>query len=156
MEELTCLLNTPGLRVLHDSANQWLYSQWLGQHDGESMQRHTELVCACLQTQPSPKILSDHSLLTGDWQQAAPGCRHAFERMAAQGVAYFAWVYAPAYTDRLAMEKAMLHIARPAVAIFDDISSAYEWLRRMPNYPPEVRWAQASERLPVVSRAGAC
>jgi hypothetical protein len=142
MEEPICLLDTPGLRIQHDVANQWIYNQWLGEHTTDSVRYYGELVYECLQKHPCPKVLSDHSLLTGDWSLVVPGCRHFFERMADLGVAYFAWVYSPCYNDRVAMEKALLHIVRPTAASFDDICSAYEWLRRKPVRPPVVFCAE--------------
>jgi hypothetical protein len=147
MEELTCLISTPGLCISYDKSNQWLYNQWIGKHDRESIPRCGELISACLLTHPCPKMLSDHSLLTGDWQQALPNIRPAFERLAALGVAYIAWVHSSLYSDHLAMEKALLCIDRPTVAIFDDVCSAYAWLQRMPNYPPLVHCNKVSERL---------
>jgi hypothetical protein len=147
MEEFTCLINTPGLRISYDESNQWLYNQWLGRHDMESVPKCAELIHACLATNPCPKMLSDHSLLTGDWQPAIPTVQAAFACMASQGVAYIAWVHSPLYSDYLAMEKAMLHITCPTVAIFDDVYAAYAWLQRMPVHLPPVYRNKASEHI---------
>lgn len=137
MEELTCLLDTPGLRIYSDEANGWLYNQWLGMHDEVSVKTYASYICACLQQRPVSKILSDHTGLVGNWQGAAPWIgKEYFVRLAAQGIAYFAWVYNENYHDHLAMEQTLYYTTHPAVAIFDDVASAYEWLRHCPTPQP--------------------
>lgn len=137
MEEFHCLLDTPALRVSYDAANNWLYSQWRGQHDEAAIIRGANSVLACLQAQPCPKMLSDHSQLLGSWQGiSARRGQQYFDSLAAYGVRYFAWVYAPCYPDRVAMEKARYFATHPVAAIFSDVASAYDWLRQCPNSPP--------------------
>jgi hypothetical protein len=137
MEELTCLLDTPGLRISSDEANNWLYNQWLGMHNEDSVKMYASHICACLRQRPFTKILSDHSGLVGNWQGAAPWIgQEYFVRLAAQGIAYFAWVYNEHYHDRLAMEQTLYYTTSPVVAIFDDVASAYEWLQHCPTPRP--------------------
>jgi hypothetical protein len=136
MEELRCLVDLPGLRVSCDEANGWLYNQWLGEHDETSVKHHAASICACLKARPYPKILSDHSGLVGNWQGASPWVgRDYFDRLAQQGILYFAWVYNLGYYDRVAMEKTLFYTTRPVVAIFGDVASAYDWLRSCPAKP---------------------
>ncbi|MDJ0364107.1 hypothetical protein QMK33_03000 [Hymenobacter sp. H14-R3] len=128
------MLNSPGLRVSHDAPNGWLYSQWRGTHDAASIKMHAEGLAACLAAQPCSKILSDHSELTGTWHGVVPWVGgYYFDRLAALGVAHFAWVCAAGYPDRTAMERACFLLPRPVVAIFSDLASAYDWLRRCPG-----------------------
>ncbi|MGI4738101.1 MAG: hypothetical protein ACRYG7_23275 [Janthinobacterium lividum] len=137
---MRCLLNTPSLRVSYDPVNAWLYNQWLGEHTAISVLACADLILECLRAQPCTKILSDHSELRGDWQAAAPliGSR-GLAQLAEQGVTCFAWIYSPFHTNRAAMERA-LHYKRepnkkePAIAIFDDLAEAYEWLQRAPAH----------------------
>ena len=136
MEELCCLVDLPGLRVSRDEANGWLYNQWLGEHDEASVKYHAAKICACLTARPCPKILSDHSGLAGNWQGASPWVgRGFFDRLAQQGVLYFAWVYNLGYYDRVAMEKTLFYTTRPIVALFGEVASAYDWLRSCPPEP---------------------
>lgn len=136
MEELCCLVDTPGLRVSRDEANGWLYNQWLGKHDEVSVKHHAASICACLTARPYTKILSDHSGLTGNWAGASPWVGHEFfDRLAKQGILYFAWVYNLGYYDRVAMEKTLFYTTRPVVATFGDVASAYDWLRSCPPEP---------------------
>ncbi|RZK22434.1 MAG: hypothetical protein EOO63_18310 [Hymenobacter sp.] len=131
---LHCLLDTPTLRVCYDAANQWLYCQWLGQHDGPSVAQHAQAIFACLMERPCRKMLSDHSQLLGDWRAAAPETvRHNFERLADYGVLYVAWVYSRDYHDHLSMQQVLRYPSRSTVALFSDVASAYEWLSHYPS-----------------------
>jgi hypothetical protein len=138
MEELPYLFDSPGLRITYDATNKWLYNQWRGLHDEVSIQAGGLQVYACLAQYPCTKILSDHSELHGDWQQG--NVEHSlryFSRLAALGITQFAWVYGPDYRDRAAMERSYYLLTEPVVAVFDDIASAYEWLRQCPvGVPP--------------------
>lgn len=136
MEELRCLVDLPGLRVSSDEANGWLYNQWLGEHTEASVKHHGAIICACLNARPSTKILSDHTGLVGNWQGASPWMgREYFDRLAGQGILYFAWVYNEGYHDRVAMEQALYYTTRPIVAMFGEVASAYDWLRSCPPEP---------------------
>jgi len=136
MEELCCLVDLPGLRVSCDEANGWLYNQWLGEHDETSVRQHAACICACLTARPCTKMLSDHTGLLGTWQGTSPwmGCQY-FDRLARQGILYFAWVYNAGYHDRVAMEQTLYYTTQPVVAIFDDVATAYYWLRSCPPQP---------------------
>jgi hypothetical protein len=130
MEQLRCLLDTPGLRVSYDTVNQWLYNQWRGSHTEATIKEGAAGIYACLAHQPCAKILSDHSEVIGNWQGAAPWVgRQYFDRLARRGIRHFAWVYAPGYYDRVAMERSRFFSTHPVVAIFNDVASAYDWLR---------------------------
>lgn len=140
MNQLRCLLDCPGLRVSYDEFNGWLYNQWLGVHDAVSVQQHAAHICACHRQWPCRKILSDHSGLLGSWQHSVLWIGSQYlTTLAAQGVAYFAWVYAAGYQDRTSMEQALRFATEPAIAMFEDIASAYEWLQHCPAAVPAQR-----------------
>lgn len=133
MKEMRCLLDSPGLRVSYDEANGWLYNQWLGPHDADSVRVHAAAICAHHLAWPCSKVLSDHSGLVGSWQHSVPWIGGEYlNTLAAQGVVYFAWVYNDGYRDRAEMEQALYYATRPVIAIFDDLASAYEWLQHCP------------------------
>jgi hypothetical protein len=145
MEEfsLRCLLDTPGLRLFYDKARGWLYNQWLGIHDEWSVQKGAGDICACLHAQSFTRILSDHSGLVGSWPGNSPWITRAyFDRLAAQNIAYFAFVCHDGYHDCALLKKMLHDIERPIVDIFDDVVSAYDWLRRCPYLPEE--WPNAT------------
>lgn len=129
MENLQCLLTTPGLTVSHDVSNNWLYVQWQGLHNAESVRVSAEHIFACLTTHPCLKMLSDHSSLVGNWQAAIPSVvQHNFERLVAHGVRYVAWVHSFNYDDLIAMERVVRNMPQPLVGLFDEVDSAYDWL----------------------------
>lgn len=133
MENLHCLLATPGLTVSHDVLNDWLYAQWHGLHDKESVRVCSEHIFTCLTTHRCLKLLSDHSLLVGNWQPAIPSVvQHNFERLAMHGVRYVAWVHSFEYEDLMAMERVVHNMAQPLVGLFDEVASAYDWLLHCP------------------------
>ena len=136
VNEPRVLVEATGLRVSYDADNDWLYTQVMGWHDQASIQLSANQVYSCLEHQPCTKILSDHSELLGNWNGAVPYLRPwYFERLAAKGVQHFAWVYAGGYYDRVTMERACYHLTRPSTAIFNDVASAYDWLRNAPLQP---------------------
>ena len=133
MEELRCLLDTPGLRVSYDEANGWLYNQLLGVYDVALVREHAAAICSCHRAWPCRKILSDHSGLVGSWQHSVAWVGAEYlGTLAAQGVVCFAWVYNKNYQDHVAMEQTLYAITRPIVAIFDNLASACEWLQHCP------------------------
>jgi hypothetical protein len=138
MKTLHYLVVTPTLCVAYDTTNQWLYSQWLGVHDRESVRLSAETIFSCLDKHPCIKMLSDHSMLQGDWQPAIPAVvQHNFERLAAHGVRYVAWVHSFEYSDLIAMERVVRNMAQPLVGLFDEVASAYDWLVHCPvDLPP--------------------
>jgi hypothetical protein len=139
MEKLHCLLATPGLTVSYDTTNQWLYAQWMGLHDKESVRVAAEHIFASLTTYPCLKLLSDHTLLLGSWQAAIPSVvQHNFERLAAHGVRYVAWVHSFGYDDLMAMERVVRDMPQPLVGLFDEVEGAYDWLLHCPADLP--RW----------------
>jgi hypothetical protein len=61
----------------------------MGLHDEETVRVAAEHIFACLATYPCLKLLSDHSVLLGNWQAAIPSVvQHSFERLAAHRVIY--------------------------------------------------------------------
>jgi hypothetical protein len=140
MEELYlhCLLDTPGLRVFYDKNRGWLYNQWLGIHNIWSVQKGAGEICACLHAHSYTRILSDYSGLVGSWQADAPWITRAyFDRLAAQGIMYFAFVCHDEYHDRALLTQLLHDVKYPVVDIFDDVASAYDWLRRCPDLVKE-------------------
>ena len=129
MDELHCLLDTPTLRVSYDTANKWLYNQWQGMHDPESVRRASLRIFDCLAQQPCAKMLSDHSLVQGHWPAVTtPAMQQNLQLLGTYGIAYFAWVPSLDYDNRLSMEQVLRQTSTPIAGIFDEVASAYDWL----------------------------
>jgi hypothetical protein len=128
---LNCLLDTPLLTIYHDVANGWLYNEWKGTHNPDTVLACIGHILACLDATGCRKMLSDHTEFTGDWKQVAPRVgREVFEQIAARGVSAFAWVHGPDCRDQLAMHQVQYLTAQPNLAIFDDVATAYLWLQQ--------------------------
>lgn len=138
MEGIQCLVDTPFITVSHDPVNNWLYAQWQGLHTEESVRVSAEHIFACLTAYPCLKMLSDHSLLVGNWQPAIPSVvQQNFKRLAAHGVRYVGWVHSFEHSDLIAMEQVVRNMAQPLVGLFDEVASAHDWLLYCPvDLPP--------------------
>lgn len=131
---LKCLLDTPLLTIQHDITNGWLYNQWKGAHDPNTVFACIHHILACLEATACRKILSDHTEFIGNWLHVAPRVgSEAFEQIAARGVVAVAWVYGKNYHDQMAMYLAQRTAARPLITIFGDVASAYGWLQQWPK-----------------------
>lgn len=87
-------------------------------------------IMACLEGTACQKILSDHTEFDGNWKQLAlRGGQLFFAHLAARGVAAFAWVHGPNYHDLETMHLAQEMAVQPTIAIFDDVATAYHWLK---------------------------
>jgi hypothetical protein len=135
MQQLQCVLLTPGLEVYHDLARGWLYTRWLEEHTVESIAQAINVVCVHLRGNSYTKILSDHSGLASKWPEQSPWqLQPYFDVLAAHGILYFAWVYNESNYNRRVMEQTLQIIVQPAVAAFQD------WL------PPTSGWTVALRR----------
>ncbi|UOQ74848.1 STAS/SEC14 domain-containing protein [Hymenobacter cellulosilyticus] len=124
------LYDTPSLSISYDELNQWLYVEWKGQHNEVSAVTGGDLVLRLLQQYPCTKMLNDNSQVTSDWDKGAAWVGgHYYDQLASQGVRFVAWVYPPHWRARKSMDKAMQFVTRPMVVTFDDLATAYEWLR---------------------------
>lgn len=95
------------------------------------MQQGAGEICACLYAHSQrPQRLSRE--LAGSCPLAEPGL---LRRLAAQGISYFAFVCHDGYHDRALLTHLLHEVKYPIVDMFDDVISAYEWLRRCPDLP---------------------
>lgn len=131
MQILRKLVDTPSLTVSYDSPNEWLYIEWKGLHDRTSVLASFELILRCLQAWECKKILSDSSQVTTDWETAAQWLGVGFfECIAQKGVRYVAWIYSPHWSDRHAIDSSLQFIANPTVIMFEELATAYAWLKQ--------------------------
>ncbi|GAB3829205.1 hypothetical protein [Hymenobacter jeollabukensis] len=124
------LVDTPGLVISHDAANEWLYCDWRGLHDQESSQAACLLMLEALRRQPCRKILNDNSGVTRQTMQLTLWGAWWLEEMTSAGLQYLAWVFPRDFMMRQHTEQALQHIERPVVVAFGDVASAYVWLQQ--------------------------
>ncbi|TGE14159.1 hypothetical protein [Hymenobacter elongatus] len=124
------LHDSSSLSIAYDGVNRWLYVEWKGPHNEVSAVTGGDLVLRLLRQWPCEKMLNDNSQVTTDWDKGAAWVGgHYYEQLAQHGVRFVAWVYPPHWQARKSMDKAMLFVTRPMVVTFDDVATAYEWLR---------------------------
>jgi hypothetical protein len=130
MADSQVLLDISSICVIHDEYNQWLYVDWKGPQDPESVRGGCEQVLQFLRATGCRKILNDNTNATGDWEKAARWIgQECLPSLAAAGLQYMAWVYSPNYISRRAIDTTLSFITIPVVVSFEDVAAAYAWLR---------------------------
>ena len=133
--QLEPLADQAGVAISYDHDNDWLYAEWYGEHTRETAQAACLLLLAQLRAHTTTRILNDNSRVLhttvepGDWSMWWLG------EMRAAGLAALAWVYPPIFAARKSTDALMLPVTQPLVATFDDLASAYDWLRSQKPSP---------------------
>ncbi len=88
------------------------------------------LMLDSLRAFPCHKILNDNSNITHTSVQLTLWGAWWLEEMQRAGLQYVAWVYPRDFAARQATEATVLRIMQPVVGTFDDVATAYMWLRQ--------------------------
>ncbi|GAB2963812.1 hypothetical protein GCM10027048_36230 [Hymenobacter coalescens] len=129
---LNTLFENAHVSIAYDYANEWLYANWTGDQDFDTVREGCLQLLALVRQERCHKLLNDNRQVTSMWSDAADwGGKVWFPLMAEAGLDFFAWVYSPNYYSRLSTDLMMSHATRPLVLAFDDISTARAWLRQM-------------------------
>jgi hypothetical protein len=128
--QLELLVNQPELVISYDAANEWLYADWRGDHDGESSQAGCLLLLEALRRRPASKLLNDNSNITRQTMQLSEWSLWWTQEMARAGMQYIAWVFPRSFDHRPGTEQIVKFIRQPVIASFDDLASAYCWLQQ--------------------------
>jgi hypothetical protein len=124
------LVETPSLSISYDRSNQWLYLDWCGDLTLRSVQHSCALVAKYFSIQNCTRILNDNTNVTsitsdvGIW--LAIECMPHIE---AAGVEYMAWVHSSNIDAQACTDVALFDLMTPIIALFNDVASAYSWLR---------------------------
>ena len=127
--QLEPLADQAGVSISYDRDNDWLYADWYGEHTRETSQAACLLLLEHLRAHTTTRILNDNSRIQhttielGEWSMWWLG------EMRAAGLTAIAWVYPPSFAARKATDARLLPITQPVVASFDDLASAFCWLR---------------------------
>jgi hypothetical protein len=124
------ILELPQLTISYDHDNHWLYVNWQGAHDQESSRQGCLLILEAIRQRPVAKVLNDNSNITHTSFQVTEWGINWLKTMHEAGLHYLAWVYAPAFPARKSAEAVVQYLANPTVASFDDLATAYHWLRQ--------------------------
>ncbi|MCC3156734.1 hypothetical protein LJ737_05760 [Hymenobacter sp. 15J16-1T3B] len=129
---LNTLFASAYLTIAYDYANDWLYANWTGEQDYDSVHAGCLHMLEVLKQERCHKVLNDNREVTSMWSEAAEwGGTVWFPLMADAGLEYFAWVYSPNHYSRLSTDLMLSHTTRPLVLAFNDAAIAQAWLRQM-------------------------
>lgn len=130
---LQTLYDAPTVTISYDYAHDWLYLDWHGALDDESVMAGALKLLELLKQQNCHKVLNDNTRITGLWADAAKwGSDVFFPLLHEAGCRYFSWVYSP---ERYSQLSAQLAAERTTAGItimtFQKLDTAAEWLQRM-------------------------
>lgn len=128
--QLEPILELPQLTISYDHDNQWLYVNWQGVHDHASSRQGCLRMLEVMRQRPVTKILNDNTNITYTSIQLTDWSLNWLRDMHAAGLRYLAWIYAPVFPARKSTEAIVQYLSNPTVASFDDLATAYYWLRQ--------------------------
>ncbi|AIZ63975.1 hypothetical protein PK28_10265 [Hymenobacter sp. DG25B] len=133
---VTYLLQSALLDVQLDEEHAWLYMAWKGPLAMAPVQAACAQVLGFIQQTGVRKVLNDNTLVTqSSWELARWVAENYLPRAAHLGIESVAWVqsadiFSRAYINTIEAAAGPL----PQLALFEDVASAYEWLR-LPTIP---------------------
>lgn len=133
--QLSVIVDSDELYIGYDSESQWLYVDWRGEHTPESSRAACLLMLETLRAHPCPKILNDNSNISQTTMQLSSWSLWWLDEMRAAGLQHIAWVLPRHMLARRGVESVVQTIEKPHVASFDDLASAYNWLRQQQVTP---------------------
>ncbi|UOG72743.1 hypothetical protein MTX78_11460 [Hymenobacter tibetensis] len=123
------LFDTPGLTIIHDPANKWLFATWRGEHDETSSMAGCAMILNKVRLTHCTAILNDSSQVLDGWSEIVRWIAlEFFHALADSGVVAIAWVTAKDWPARTDIERVLLYTTRPLVDTFSETESAYSWL----------------------------
>ncbi|MBC6608831.1 hypothetical protein H8B13_18555 [Hymenobacter sp. BT188] len=130
---LQTLYDAPTLTISYDFANDWLYLDWHGALDDESVMAGALKLLELLRQERCTKVLNDNTHVTGLWADAAKwGSNVFFPLLYEAGCRHFSWVYSPERYSQLSAQLAVEHTAAGiSIMTFQNRDTAAAWLQRM-------------------------
>ena len=115
------------LEISYDPENKYLYCNWLGFQNKESIMKSGFIILDLLKQKKVSKVLNDNSQVTGPWQEAAEWTATVwFPQMIESGLKHFAWIFSPNIFSELSAKKAMP--SSGIVKSFNSYNDALSWL----------------------------
>lgn len=121
------LLKSKNLEITYDPANKYMYCNWIGFQNKQSIMASGAIILDLLKKKGTSKVLNDNTLVTGPWQEAAEWTATVwFPDMIKAGLRHFAWVFSQNIFAELSAKKAMP--ANEIVKSFNGLEEARQWL----------------------------
>lgn len=126
-KNMESLFKAKNIEISYDPANKYLYCNWLGFQNKESIVKSGGIILDLLKQKRVTKVLNDNSQVTGPWQDAADWTvKEWFPNMIKSGLKHFAWIFSPNIFSELSAKKAMP--GNEFVKSFNDYRDAQTWL----------------------------
>ncbi len=119
------------ISIKADGEQKWLYVDWKGFQNSESVQRGCMKMLELLKQHSFSKVLNDNTNVLGTWSDAAEWVgKDWFPMMEAAGLTHFAWVYSPSRFSQLSADKSV-NVLKAGVTtrLFNNLNAAAEWLK---------------------------
>jgi hypothetical protein len=124
------LFDSPHLTLWHDCTNQWLYVEWKGKQELETIKEICDYVLQHVPLTGFTKVLNDSTQAVGNWTAAAEWLgRDLFPRLSAVGFTHMAWVYALDFNSRFSIDSTLRCANSLTIVTFDDLDAACTWLQ---------------------------
>jgi hypothetical protein len=126
------LYSSKSLDIEFDSQGQFLYANWKGFQNVDSIKDGGEKLLRFLVAKKVSSILNDNRLVTGPWQGAAEWvAKEWFPRMFAAGMKRFAWVQSQNVFSQLSADKTLseteMSQKNEGIRIFNNLEQAQQW-----------------------------
>ena len=128
--QLQVIIDSPELFIGHDALNEWLYVDWRGEYNQDLSRATCRRMLETIQAWPCTKILNDNSSITRTTVQLTQWGEQWLADMQAAGLRCIAWVLPTDPLVRQVTEDIVQAIDTPRVVAFQDVASAYSWLRQ--------------------------
>jgi two-component system CheB/CheR fusion protein len=127
-KNLESLHKAKNIEISYDPTNKFLYCNWLGFQNKESIMKSGAVILDLLKQKRAEKVLNDNSQVTGPWQDAADWtAKEWFPNMIKSGLKHFAWIFSPNIFSELSAKKAMP--ANEFIKSFNSLEDAERWLK---------------------------
>ena len=143
--ELQLLQETPNVSIYYDCANQWLFLDWRGDLTLALVQDSCLAVAQYFLDAPYSRILNSNTGVTSMAHNVPTWLAREFlPYLRLAGIKHVAWVYSPSLRVKCYTDAALYTLDTPVVNVFDDVESAFAWLRGAENFLDEPAHAQSA------------
>lgn len=147
---LQLLATTPALSVFYDAKNDWLYLDWQGDLTLKSVQEGCKAAAQCFMRKNYVRVLNDNTSVTSLSPEVASWlATDCLPCLNMSTIEYLAWIYSPNMDTQYWTNTALYQIDGPVVAMFDDVESAYAWLREVKFRFPKSLSAQRTPAMEI-------
>jgi len=127
---LELLHTNPNLSISYDNKNNWLYLEWQGEQTLTNVRKSCLLIAQCFLQRSYTRVLNDNSNVTSYTREVFAWLSSDFlPYMHLAHIEYVAWVFLPEIDKQFYTNIALYKDSSPIVALFEDLASAYSWLR---------------------------